>query len=76
MRDPDIRSPPVQGVVSAVGIRNQNTGKLLQKRFQVVGVSCFLVVVKDYSVFFRHLPASVDEHIGSRVGRASVSLLT
>ena len=53
MRNPDILSPFVQGVVSAVGIRNQNTGKLLQKLFQMVGVSCFLVVIEDYSGFVK-----------------------
>lgn len=72
MRNSDILSPLVQGVVSAVGIRNENTGKLLQKLFQMVGVSCFLVVVKDYSRFVIQFPTAVDEHVGSRIGRASV----
>ena len=72
MRNSDILSPLVQGVVSAVGIRNENTGKLLQKLFQMVGVSCFLVVVEDYPGFFRHLPTAVDEHVGSCIGRTSV----
>ena len=46
--------------------------KLLQKLFQMVGVSCFLVVVEDYPGFFRHLPTAVDEHVGSCIGRTSV----